>query len=330
MKILYIGQLDEGGTCLDRMSSLRLLGYEIIPINTTDLISKNRVIRSLQWRYKYSFLLKDFNAKICKLASSKSYDCVWIDKGIWLTRETCIRLKKDGRILIHYTPDAQITFNQSRMFFESIPIYDYLITTKSFEVDGYKEKGAKNITLVTQGFCPIRYRKAEKEDKYHMPLGFIGRSEAHYLKILKYLGQAVEPVSIWGTSWKRDSSQTFLNAHEYGLYGEEYVNALASFDIGIGLLSKYMPEQHTTRTFEIPAAGTFLLAERTAEHQSFFKEGVEAEFFSSPEELVDKARFYLDNPILREKIAKAGRDRCWTSGYDNDSIIKSILNKIGV
>lgn len=330
MKILYIGQLDEGGTCFDRMNSLKRLDHDIIPINTTQLISKNRVIKSLQWRYKYKFLLKEFNAKIRKLASSKNYDCVWIDKGIWVTRETCISLKKDGHILIHYTPDAQITFNQSTAFFESIPIYDYLITTKSFEVAEYKVKGAKNITLVSQGFCPIRYKKAKKEDKYHVSLGFIGRSETHYLKMLKYLGQAVDPVSIWGSSWKRYSNQPFLSVHEYGLYGEKYVNALASFDIGIGLLSKYMSEQHTTRTFEIPAAGTFLLAERTPEHQSFFKEGIEAEFFSSPEELVDKAKFYLDNPALREKIAKAGRDRCWTSGYDNDSIIKGILDKIGV
>jgi spore maturation protein CgeB len=58
-----------------------------------------------------------------------------------------------------------------------------------------------------------------------------------------------------------------------------------------------------------------LLADRTEEHQGFFEEGVEADYFSSDEELIDKAVFYHQNPDVRIKIAAAGRARCVSSGY---------------
>ena len=75
-------------------------------------------------------------------------------------------------------------------------------------------------------------------------------------------------------------------------YGVDYARALTGAKIAIGLLSKRIPETTTTRSFEIPACGTMLLAERTQDHQALFEEGVEAEFFDSAEECADKARFY--------------------------------------
>ena len=72
------------------------------------------------------------------------------------------------------------------------------------------------------------------------------------------------------------------------MYADDYARALTGTKIGLGLLRQVCPDQHTTRTFEIPACGSLLLADRTAEHQEFFHEGQEAEFFASTEELLNK------------------------------------------
>ena len=80
-------------------------------------------------------------------------------------------------------------------------------------------------------------------------------------------------------------------------------------EIGLGLLMKLGPEVVTARSLEVPACGTFLLAERTHKHQELFEEGKDAEFFSTVEELVDKARFYLKHATARQRIARSGYDR---------------------
>lgn len=129
---------------------------------------------------------------------------------------------------------------------------------------------------------------------------------------------------MWGPMWMCAAlfgSVPRFCVKEGGVWGEHYVNALASFKIGLGLLSKYIPEQHKTRTFEIPAPGSFLLAERTSEDLEYFSEGDEAKYFGSMDELVDKMELYLNNEMARRMIAGKGRERCLKSGYDNDSVL---------
>lgn len=51
-------------------------------------------------------------------------------------------------------------------------------------------------------------------------------------------------------------------------------------------------------------------------------------FFSSLDECADKCRFYLDRPDLRDPIASRGRERAVRSGYDNDTQLARILNRL--
>jgi spore maturation protein CgeB len=59
-----------------------------------------------------------------------------------------------------------------------------------------------------------------------------------------------------------------------------------------------------------------------------FEEGKEAEFFDSEQELLDKVRYYLTHKDKRERIANAGRKRCLTSGYDNESCMRRYIEII--
>ena len=68
------------------------------------------------------------------------------------------------------------------------------------------------------------------------------------------------------------------------------------------------------RSFEGPACGAFMLNERTEQHVALLAEDREAAYFESPEELVEKTRYYLNSDVEREQIREAGWKKTTTGG----------------
>ena len=69
-----------------------------------------------------------------------------------------------------------------------------------------------------------------------------------------------------------------------------------------------------------------LCAERTDEHRESFKEGVEAVFWNDAEECADQCRRLLNDDALVAAIKKNGHQRYLQSEYNNESVLKAILN----
>lgn len=79
---------------------------------------------------------------------------------------------------------------------------------------------------------------------------------------------------------------------------------------------------------EIPACKSLLMAERTVEHERLFKDGEEAVFFSSNQELLEKCKYYLSRPAECKRVTENGYLRCINSGYSNDEMVRSVLNQL--
>ncbi len=336
MEILYIGQLWEGGTALERMKVLSRLGHVVVPFNVSPYATRaSRLVQSLAWRFNSGPIPLQINKALTQQASRlQGISHIWVDKGVWIYPETveCLKQATSARA-IHYTPDSQILSQRSRHFMASIPIYDALITTKEWEIEAYRTAGAKNVLLTYQGydhrFFPRRIQEFERS-AFDSDVCFVGHTQKHYAEKLQAIASLGIRLRIWGDAWPR-----YAERHAWakgivakGLWGESYPLALACAKIGLGLLGKHIPETSTTRSFEIPAMGTFLLAERTVLHQQLFEEGKEAEFFSTDAELLDKVQFYLRNDEERQRIAKAGQARCARSGYSSAELLRKVIDSI--
>jgi hypothetical protein len=324
----------EGSTCLERMRLLAQLGCEILPFDTMPFVAGgSRWQRSIASRFHWGTPVHQLNEAIRRFVRGiKPVTHVWVDKGQWIYPDTLLDIRQvTGAVLLHYTPDPQLVLHRSRHFQSCIPIYDLLVTTKPFEVKPYKEAGAKQVELVLQGyddrfkpFTPTTEERAELRSD----TCFIGHYESHYAHLLGTVREVAMGLRIWGPRWPRYRwvhPWAWKHVAGNGIWGKRYPAALASTKIALGLLSKRIPETTTTRTFEIPAMGVLMLAERTDDHQALFSEGVEADFFSNDKELRDKIVFYLKHESLRLKIAAAGRARCVRSGYHSREQLSRVL-----
>lgn len=329
MRVLYCGQLWKGGTCRERAAALRARGWHVDEFDTTRYLrSGGAILGRIQHRTIFGPAVSALNRDLLAAVSASARpDVIWIDKGTWVFASTVRMLKKiTASIVVHYTPDPAFTVHKSRHFREALPTYDVCVTTKRYELDLYKLAGAQDVVFNLQG-VDNKFPQSDAASEISSPrrsgCTFIGHREAHYEKLLAHLADRAIPLSIWGPSWESISGRDgALSGCVRGgpVWGDEYLNRLTDSRIGIGLLSKLCADQFTTRSFEIPAAGSMLLAERTKEHMELFAEGREAEFFSSPAELVEKARFYLENEAERASIAASGRARALSS-YTWDAVL---------
>ncbi|MBI1295523.1 glycosyltransferase [bacterium] len=337
MKILYVGQLWEGSTCRERLKALVSMDHEVVPFDTSNWERcQNRLLRSIAHRLNIGPVVGSLNAQLKANAHEiGKIDVIWIDKGKWIEKETLQELQRKTRgILVHYTLDAHFYANRSPQFQSALPEYDLAVTTKTFEIDLYKQCKAKNVLLVLQGYDPRfeGYEKPTKTDlRLNSDVAFVGHYQPHYANRLRAVSNVDCQLSVWGPRWPR-YALTHQWARGYvkgdGLWGQDYLDALGHTKIALGLLGKHIPETTTTRTFEIPASGTFLLAERNEVHLALFKEGVEAEFFDSDDELRDKLHYYLSKDSLRQRIAKAGRSRAIKSGYSSLCQLHKVIDEI--
>lgn len=97
-KILYIGQLNYGGTCLQRKLSLEGLGYTVrgLDVQTPKSIKidKNILYRGLKKIFGPLDLSK-INERIITAINTDLYDIVWIDKYLTIKSETIKYIKKN-------------------------------------------------------------------------------------------------------------------------------------------------------------------------------------------------------------------------------------------
>ncbi len=339
MNILYIGELYYGSTCLMRMNALKSLGHYVNVIDILPSSSKlKKVIDRINYRLIYKFDFEKLNTKIIREFKNGNYNLVWIDKGKRIFTETLKNIKKlnPSVKIIHINPDDP--FGKFRTgwgnFIKSIPYYDIHFVAREVNVPEYQALGAKRVYVYDRSFDPEIHKPieltVEEKKKYGCKVGFIGSWAVEREKSIAYLiGNGIE-VAIWGNGWQKGKYWSKLKKYWRGpgLDGIEYAKAINGMDIALHFLRKENRDEQDSRTFEIPACGTFMLAERTKKHEEFFKENEEAVFFDNDDELLEKVKYYLSNSELKSKIALNGLNRSLNSGYSHKERLSKIISLI--
>ncbi len=297
----------------------------------------NRFLERVTWRLGLPVDQHKINKKLIQACAEKKVDLVFVMKGNYLYPKTLKIIKRRGIKLISYSLDDLFLRRNHSLFFKyGIKYYDIVVTTKSLNLkpDEFKKWGAKNILFQYQAFDEEIHKPCKNCNncKFAHDTVFVGSYEKERHEYIEFLADNKIKIHIYSPGWKdKVMNKEFLIVHDNHLYLDDFACALGCSKIALNFLRKINRDLHTSRSFEIPACGGFMLAERTSEHQQLFIEGKEAEYFSSKEELLQKVNKYLLNKSKRNEIAAAGYAKCVLSGYTYvdrfNEILKYLFNK---
>ena len=308
-RVLFAGYMWRGSTCIPRSEGLRSLGLDLSVFDSTPVYqSAYRIVNSLSHRFFCTLRVKQMNRTLVKECLRTAPDVVWIEKGDWIFPSTIRKLRMHTRFVVHYNTDD--IFGKQTWFWlhrKGMALYDVLMTTNRFNIGEIRNRCGSSALRVGMGHDRSVHRPQSVDGRKEYDVVFIGHWEPHTEGYVLALRSAGIRVDVWGPHWQKSGRPEFRKTHP--LEQDEYLSVLSRSRLALCSLSRRNRNESTGRSYEIPAVGMCMLAERTDEHAFLFRHGEEALLFSDADELIRHARFALDNDSSRERIALNGRRR---------------------
>ena len=309
-------------TFVDEWKFLELLRHSLLHKVAYHLLGKRPLT---YWAYNRTLLQK---------AKEFRPDVVLVTKGAYINPRTLARIKKEtGAFLVNYATDDPFNPRVStRDLVKAIPLYDLYACTKRAIMKDVQRAGCQNVAFVHFGYEPTLHfpeqpTTPEEIERFSSDVVFIGGADKDRVPYFEALAKIPGlELRLYGGYWNRYPS---LKQYYRGFaLGRDYRLALGGAKIAVCLVRRANRDGHCMRTFEIPACGAFMLAERTEEHLELFEEDKEAAYFESPEELVDKVQYYLQHEEERRRITEAGYRRVMERRHTYKDRLVEILNLV--
>jgi hypothetical protein len=336
--ILFVGPDWWGSDARALAAALRRGGHSLIEASSEDFfppqwsLFRLRLLRQLcrPW------LVENYNRAILRHAGNPAIDFVLVFKGKLLLASTLQAFRERSIPRYCFYPDVSF-LDHGREIWSCLPLYDCLFTTKSFHLaDSVLKARVKAMRLVMHGFDlevhrPVPQSKKVREH-YGCDVSFVGCWSPKKEKLLAAITRAGvgRDVRIWGPGWGSSAAGVRKFWQGRGAYGDELSLIYGATKINLGLLSEpgggtESGDLVTARTWQIPAAGGFLLHEDTAELSRFFRPGQEVGVFKSDVDLPAQVAGYLNHGEERLRIQEAGHRRCLESHYTLDAAAHEIV-----
>ena len=216
-------------------------------------------------------------------------------------------IKKRGVKIVLF--EGNLSFGQ-KFQLEAIPFYDLIITSDSYIVPFLRQiMGHRHVVYLTgwgvpSAFYPIEVTGDTKAE-YGDDVSFIGKWFANREEFLKNLNASPR---IWGGGWQHSSLPnkndiTYLDPSKKSLV---YCSSKINLHLKPG---NQQINGFSTRIWEIPLCGGFILSEWSKDLLDLFSEDREIVVFRSPGEADTKISHYLQRDEERMRITERLRDK---------------------
>ena len=328
VRALMATEFSPGATGNGLAEALRRIGWDVAEVNHRDyaLVGKSLAER-IGARAMHRLLSASYNAQILALAEQVNAQVMVAVKGSFITSETLAKLRAAGVRCVNYYPDFH--FDHPGITPAALAQYDLIATTKRFQVDYLTAAhGAERTAFVQHAYNADVHRRHYSGDiPYRWDISMIGNPSPQKAQYMIAVAQAFPDcrIAVIGNGWAKYAAGTALAPYVVGhpLIGDFFARAIEESRINIAVhMGPRTPggweDAVSTRTFEIPAAGGFMLHIDNEEVRTLYEPGREIDVFTTPESLCERIGYYLDNEDRRLEIARAGTARC-TPAYSLDA-----------
>ena len=219
----------------------------------------------------------------------------------------------------------------------------FVFTVSKEMVPYYESMGFPSAHL-DFGYHQCVHRRDKKVDRYACCVAVVANAYPGVIKIypqfyrLQSLHTLISPllkagirVDFWGTRWNEMADILGVripkqNLHGYLPYADAY-KVYNSADIILG--PQNTNSQVTMRTYEILGSGGFLLTSDTSAVNGLFEPGRHLVVAQTPDETVEKVRYYLDHPLERADISRQGQAAvaCHSYKHRAESIVSILRHR---
>jgi spore maturation protein CgeB len=271
------------------------------------------LVRKLLWKFysKYPANLAAFSKQVEQLCTEKKARCL-ITTGVSpISAQALKRIGHSGIQRINYlTDDPWNPAHYASWFFKALPNYDVVFSPRKDNIEDLHNLGCANVAYLPFGFDSALFYPELIDDiqdisaYYQADIMFAGGADEDRLIYVKALSYAGLNVGLYGSYWERYPETVNLTRGQADL--PTLRKAIAGAKVALCLVRRANRDGHCMRTFEVPAVGTCMLTEDTPEHRDIFgAEGKAVVYFSSLEEMVQKAQWLLDHDAERQRLAKS-------------------------
>lgn len=293
----------------------------------------NKAYKRAQNKLSFGPMIRRINSGLIRECEADKPDLVFLYRCRIIFSHTVKKIKSKGTIIFSYNNDNPFSTYFPRYYWRhyrrSIKYDDVTFVYRKSNIDECMRMGAKKVELLRSYYIDSNNYPVAGIDKVNAKYDvvFLGHyeddSRIQYLSALTSAGISVGvPGSHWG------------GVEEQNIYLMRLKNTQSSYNlilneskIALVFLSSLNKDTYTRRCFEIPATKTFMLSQYTDDLAGMFEPDKEAVYFKTPEELVEKAKYYLEHEEERERIAKAGYDRLMCDGHEVGDRVWQIMDK---
>jgi spore maturation protein CgeB len=331
-RILIVGGVGGSNVGESLLRAAKRRGHDSELLDSASAYSAARIARSFYWyfRGRRPARLDSFGESLIERCDAFRPDVV-ITTGLAPVLDTVLSALRERklRLLNFLTDDPWNRAHRAGWFLQALPQYDIVFSPRRANISDLKAAGCMHVHFLPFGHDPdlfFRPNDIDRDALMASEVVFAGGADEDRVPYMRALYDSGLKLALYGDYWRRHRATRSFARGQADL--PTLRRAIASAKVGLCLVRRANRDGNCMRTFEVPAIGTCMLTEDTAEHREIFgEEGEAVLYFHNIETMIAKAKLLCGDSTLRNRLAERAQRTVVHGGHDYADRLEYMLSQ---